>query len=482
MSDHVENLRRGFNWLGGASVVARLIDFSTVLIMLALLTKAQIGAASLVLSVAMVIEAVIDIGIGSALLQTPQTSDEQLGSAHWLVLTNGLLLGILTLILAPAFEAAYAIPGMALLFVPIALKQPLVAGSLISLTLLNRALQYERIALINVVATLCAALVRLGLALFGAGSWALIVGFSAHAIFVLIGAQISTPFWPRRIFVRSAIRPLLRFGLNAAASNAFQQLFRNVDFLLIGWLYGPADLAVYRLAFDIAMEPAVAVGDLINRTSVPVFVRAMSVREHLRPAYLWSLRRLVTIVAPLMAALALIATPLTGLINDPQGQNYAAAAIPLKILVMAALLRVVLQTHYPLLLADGRAFTALRLSAVTLVLLSSGILLAGLSLPASSGIIAVSWVWLAVYPALLTWTVRDLGRVMQVRLRDLLSTIAIPATGAIMLILLSLSLSSWLDNTDPHVQIAVIAAITMLIYAAIALYARQSRTEDAGIR
>jgi O-antigen/teichoic acid export membrane protein len=107
----------------------------------------------------------------------------------------------------------------------------------------------------------------------------------------------------------STILPLVRFGMRAAASNIFEQIFKNVDYLLIGWFYGASQLAVYRVAFDVTMEPAMAVGTLVNRTALPVFARVSTVNDDLTKSLTWSLRRLVVLVAPLMVGLMLAADP-----------------------------------------------------------------------------------------------------------------------------------------------------------------------------
>ena len=41
------HLGRGFNWLGGATLIARIVDFSTILVVLLYLTKQQVGIGSL---------------------------------------------------------------------------------------------------------------------------------------------------------------------------------------------------------------------------------------------------------------------------------------------------------------------------------------------------------------------------------------------------------------------------------------------------
>ena len=50
MDSPQQHLRRGFNWLGGAMIIAKLTDFGTILVVLRLLTKEQVGTASLVVA------------------------------------------------------------------------------------------------------------------------------------------------------------------------------------------------------------------------------------------------------------------------------------------------------------------------------------------------------------------------------------------------------------------------------------------------
>lgn len=472
MDDHQQHLRRGFNWLGGATVIAKLIDFGTIVAVLLFLTKEQVGVAALVISIGMVVESMNGLGTGEAIVQAKNISRLQLDSVFWFVMGAALLVAAVLLLVAPQIQALYGIAGMAAYFIAVAIKQPLVGAALIPLTIMNRDLQYERIAIVNVCATLAAALTRLGLAIAGAGTWALVVGFSAHGLYVLIGAQLARPFWPHWRFQRTVIAPLIRFGIRASTSNGLQQMFKNVDYLLIGWFYGPSPLAVYRVAFDIAMEPAGAIATLVNRTALPVFARVSSIRDHLVQAVSWSLGRIVVLVAPLMVAVILAADPLTALIHDRQGQSYAAAAVPLKLLAAAALLRASMQLIYPLMLATGRPGSAARLSATTLVLLSVGILVAGFSFPAQSGIIAVSAVWLVIYPVLLVWAARYVKQHWGIRAGELSRAFIVPGIGVGALLAL-VEIARWLPyGGNPESRLGIVVAATALTYAGIFMYSR----------
>jgi O-antigen/teichoic acid export membrane protein len=477
MDSHHRHLGRGFNWLGGATIIAKVIDFSTILAVLLFLTKEQVGVASLVVSVGMVVEAFDGLGTSEALVQARSVFRLQLDTLFWFVLGAAFLVAGFTLLAAPWIAAVYGVAGMATYFVAVAVKQPLVGAALIPLAIMNRDLQYERIAIVNVCATFAAAMTRLALAVSGAGAWALVAGYSASGFFTLIGALLARPFWPRFRFQMSAITPLVRFGMRAATSNIFEQVFKNIDYLLIGWFYGAAPLAGYRVAFDVAMEPAMAVGMLVNRTALPVFAKISAVRGHMAMAQSlsWSLRRLAVLVAPLTVGLILAADPLTALLHDEQGHSYAAVALPLKLLAAAALLRVTSQLLYPLTMGSGRPGTAARLSAMTFLLLSAGILIAGFSFPAQTGIVAVSVVWLCIYPLLLIWGSRYLWRHWDIRAGDLARAFIAPSIAIAALVSAVEAARLLIGSSSLSVQIGLVLAATALTYAGLVLHARPGR-------
>jgi hypothetical protein len=211
-------------------------------------------------------------------------------------------------------------------------------------------------------------------------------------------------------------------------------MINNVHYLLVGWFYGAAALAEFRVAFDLAMEPANAAGTLINRTALPVFARVSAVREELAQSLTWSLRKLLAVVSPFAAAIVLAADPITALIRDEQHRSYASASLPLKLLAAAAVLRVVSQLAYPVMFGSGRPQMAARLSAGTLLLLSSGMLLVGLTVPAASGLVAMSAVWLVVPPLLLFWQVRYLRRLFGIGVQELIRALGAPFVAVAILV------------------------------------------------
>ena len=477
--DHKRHLGRGFNWLGGAAIIAKVTDFATIIAVLMYLTKVQVGIGSLVLSIGMVVEAFDGLGTSEALVQARETSERQLQSLFWFIMAAAVVVGGIAVALSPAVGWIYGMAGIPLYFLALAAKQPLVGAAVIPLALLNRELKYEKIAAVNVGATFGAAMVRFAIAVMGGGTWALVGGYFASGVFILAGAFWARPFRPGWHFSYLEIRPLVSFGLKSASANIFEQIFKNIDYLLVGWFYGAAPLAVYRVAFDVVMEPAMAVGTIINRTALPVFAKVAAAPAQLREALFWALQRVASLVAPCMAGLGLMAVPLMGLLHDSQGHSYAAAALPLQILAAAAVLRIASQLITPLLMGTGQPGKAASLSFITLMLLGGFILLAGLTVHGAMGLIAVSAAWLAIYPFLLSWSVTYLRRVWQVSPLALLKPFITPAVAVAFMVAFTLGARALPFGGDAAARIAAAVVATGLAYGGLVLWGRRAAREGS---
>jgi O-antigen/teichoic acid export membrane protein len=463
MDSHQQHLRRGFNWLGSAMIIAKLTDFATIILVLRFLTKEQVGAASLVAAFGTVIEALDGLGTSTALVQAPSLSRSQLDSLFWVIVGSACVVGGATLLAAPWIASFYGIAGVGAYFLAIAIKQPLVGAAVIPLAMMNRELQYERIATVNVAATFAAAFTRLGLAVAGAGAWAIVIAYMSSGLFTLVGALIAKPFRPRLRINLPEISPLLRFGLGATLSGLCEQMINNVHYLLVGWFYGPAALAEFRVAFDLAMEPANAAGTLINRTALPVFAKVAAVREHLAQSVTWSLHKLLAIVLPFAAAMALAADPITALIHDEQHRSYASAALPLKLLAVAAVLRVISQLAYPLMFASGRPKMAVRFSVTTLLLLTAGMLIGGFTVPLADGLIAMAAVWLMVPPLLLLLQALYLYKHWNIGVQDLVRASGRPLV-AVAVLTAAVELGRLLIGTgSPVLELGMIVTLAVLV-------------------
>lgn len=451
------DIRRGFVWLGAASAVARVLDAASVLVVMWFVTREQIGLATLAWSVAVFLEAMNGMGLSTALLQARETPQEKLTTAFWYTLGLATLLVLLVSGLSPFIAAFFAEPDLGPMLIVSSTKLWFVGAALVPLNQLNRATRFERIAVISTFATLGAGLLTCVLAVAGYQAWALVLGQTSHGLFTAIFAYIAHPFHPRGRPRLSALRSEVVFGAKAASASILHHFYRNADYYLLGRILGTSAVGVYRVAFDLAMTPTLAVSTVVNRSALPVYARLKDTPEQLRAAFLWTLRSLGVLLSPVTALLLFVADDLLSLVNHGRWMD---AAPMVRWLAVAALLRCIAQIFPQLFHALLRPMFAVYDSLLTMCLLL-GFLLLGLLLAGDQGPVVAAWAWTAVYPLTLIVLTRLAQRLVPLRATELFSALghaagSLAAMGAVQGVY-ALALRPMLPSViAPFVSIALI--------------------------
>ena len=161
-------------------------------------------------------------------------TEELLSSAFWLSAFTGLGLTIATCALAFPLASLYGQPALVGLLIVVSLNFTVSCGA-VHLALLERSLNFRRIAVIETVCALVATVAAPIAALFGLGVYSLVLGP------LLLGTCLSTLLlwanvrWlPRRWASLEAIRELWRLSGGLVGFNAVNYWSRNLDNLLLG--------------------------------------------------------------------------------------------------------------------------------------------------------------------------------------------------------------------------------------------------------
>jgi PST family polysaccharide transporter len=125
----------------------------------------------------------------------------------------------------------------------------------------------------------------------------------------------------------------------------------NVDSAVIGAVLGPTALGLYQIAFNISSWPVRAVSETARRVSFAGFSRVAHSTDALAHAFGRGLRLLMTAAVPACVLLGTLAEPL---VRTVYGNQWTAAAGPLRFLAALGLLRVAFELAYDCLSAAGR--------------------------------------------------------------------------------------------------------------------------------
>lgn len=426
MRDHDSKVWRGFFWLGASGGALRLIDLAGSVVILYRLSAEQMGLASLAWTVAVIIESFNGLGVGVALVQAPELDEEELDSLFWFCVLVGLVLSAGIALASPAIAQAFGRGAYWPMLAVASTRLTFMSVALVPMQLLQRRLEFKSLALVQTLAAALAGISKVTLLFANAGAWALVLAHAAEGLFTLLVSYALFPFWPKARFSFEKTRRFLRFGARAAASSVLYQSYRNIDFVIVGRFFGVTALGAYRVAFDVAMVPAMAILDVVNRTAFPIYARiGLAHPDSLKRTFLTMTRRLALVSGPL-AVLSVFFAP--DILNLVSGSRWAAANPLIEVLCWAAFLRTLTQSIPQLFHAAGRPELAAYDSLLTLpcfVAFGWGLVhWFGPLLGAN----AVSLAWIATYLCTLTVLFLMVRGIVPLKAREFLRCLAEPAS------------------------------------------------------
>lgn len=239
----------GIIWATLDKVSLQVINFLIFVILARLLTPTVFGLVALSAVFVAFIQLFIDQGMAQAIIQFDTLTDEHLDSAFWVGVSMG---GIFAL-----FGALFSGP-IALLFNEPAL-QPVVtwlslgfifsAFSSTQQALLQRNLEFKKLALRSIVAKTASGLIGVLLAVFGAGVWSLVVQTLVYSLAEVIMLWSVSSWRPKFRFSFSHAKRLLKFGGNTMGVRLVDFFDFRFDDFLVGYFLGATALGYYSISF-----------------------------------------------------------------------------------------------------------------------------------------------------------------------------------------------------------------------------------------
>jgi O-antigen/teichoic acid export membrane protein len=337
-----------------------------------------------------VAEPFASLGVSYALLALPRLDRRTIDSAFWLSVFGGVASAALLALGAPIWAGLFGSRELAPLVAIAGLKLIPLGLLAVPQQRLARALRHRDLAAAAALATLLSAAVRVLLAVRGFGAWSFVLSQHTYALALAASLWLRSPLKPRPVADRRVLGELARLGLPSSLGTSVGLLARNLDMLFVGRWFGIAALGLYRVAFDLAVAPSLAIGDVIARSAAPTLRRLLREPAKLRATFRYAVRLALLVCLPVAAFTAAMAPDLLTLAKDP---SFVAAAPTARILVLAALLMVVFGLYGPLAQAIAHPELGLWSNLELFVLLATS-LWACLSLFGpflSIGAVAIAW-------------------------------------------------------------------------------------------
>lgn len=426
MTDSLARLTaRAGLWAVGGKLLAKAVDFVTLLVLARLLGPADFGLVSMAMISVFIVEAVLDLPIAAALIRIEKPTPAMFSTAFTLSLMRGFVVALALGALAWPMAIFYHEPRLVPLVCVLAIA-PVMRG-LVSprMILFVQHFDLRRDFALDVGSKLVALPVAIGIAYFTGSYWAIAAGTITTPVVMVL---LSYHFAPLRPSLTLSARKIF---VDMLSWNTVAQLFLvfnwQMDKLLLGKFVDLTAFGRYSMANDLAAIPSQAIVQPISRPLLATFA-ASHTTASLRSAYLHACATIVMVVCPILACLSLLAEPVVRLLL---GEQWMAAADMLRWLALVGIIGLVAIPSTPLALNLNRTrFVTLRTGVEAVVKLP--LMTATVALMGIPGALLTQAVVACVATAVAMWTVRQL---IGISVRAQLRALHRPLTALVPLVL-----------------------------------------------
>jgi PST family polysaccharide transporter len=261
-------------WVSGAAIWSyagvffdRAMRFVVFIMVARLVSPTQFGLVILSLLIVELLQAFLDAGLSTALVQRSAVSKEQFDTAFIITMAVSALISAVLLFGAQSLTtlghdhtAAEYLRALAI--------APLISGAgAVQVAIIQRNIGFKSLAWRTAASSLASSIAAIVLALAGFGAWALIGRTLLAAISGTAIAWLSTTYRPSLHFNLRSVRTVVPAALRLWGANVANQINgKGFDFLAAAFL-GAAALGALRIAgqtimllIDLAVSPMIGVG------------------------------------------------------------------------------------------------------------------------------------------------------------------------------------------------------------------------------
>lgn len=300
----------GIIWSSFHRFGVMLISFISNIILARLLSPDDFGCIGLLAIFITISSVFIDGGFGSALIQKRDLEHKDCSTMFLWNIILSLVLYFIMFTLAPFVSIYYKIPLLSSVLRVQGVVLILNAFSIIQTNLLRKHLQFKKLAIINVLASLISVTIAIYLANNNYGIWSLVIQQISYSLFNMIFLWKVTNWYPKMEFSRDSFCELFSFGGFVLLSNFVNTLCNNIQGLLIGRFFTPAIMGYYSQAQKLESVSSTSISSIIDQVCFPVFSEIQDNKIKLQDTLSRFIKTIAYVCFPIMFILILIAKPL----------------------------------------------------------------------------------------------------------------------------------------------------------------------------
>ena len=344
----------GLLWVSSGSVAHAVLSTVIMIVQARFLTPTEFGIVGAALIVIGFSQIFSQLGIGPAIVQRRELNPGHIRVGFTVSFILGCLVGVLFYLLAQALALFFRMDDLAPVIKVMALIFPITGLSVTGQSLLQRAMQFKTLALIDVFSyALFYGALGIILAVRGWGVWALVfaqIGQAACTALIMLGMHHKELGFR---FKAAEMSELMNYGVGFSLARIANYVATQADNLVVGRWMGPAALGIYGRAYQFLMMPATQLGTVADKVLFPVMASVQQDRERLARAYITGVAFIAMMTMPLSGVLIVLAPEIIYVLL---GKSWMAVAPPFQLLALALVFRTSYKMSDSLARATGAVY------------------------------------------------------------------------------------------------------------------------------
>jgi PST family polysaccharide transporter len=368
-----------------------MLSWGSTLVVLHYLVPADYGLVGMALIYLGFAQVVSELGVGAAILQFRALTDDQTRQFNSVSIIAGAVCVLASLAAARPIGSFFEEPRLPTVIAVMSLNFLINAFKVVPQALMERQLQFKRLALLQGTRSILIAIASLSMAVLGFGYWTLalapLIGATFYALTIVVLRPLGFAF-PRL----ADIREPFTFSGHILASRFAWYGFSHADYAVISKALGSTALGVYTLGWTLSGMAVEKITVLVGRVTPAFFSAVQNDMQGMRRYFLLLTEGLSLVTFPASIGLALIAEEIVLLLI---GEQWRAAILPVQLLAIVATFRSI-QPLVPQVLASLReSRRTMNNTFMTVLVLPFGFYVGSMW-----GIGGVALAWLILYPVL----------------------------------------------------------------------------------
>ena len=351
----------GFVWKFLERISSQGMSFVIGIILARLLLPSDYGVVALVHVFIAIANVFVTSGFSAALIQNKNADDLDFSTILYCSLCASLVLYGVSFFTAPFVADFYGVPELTQITRVYALILILYGYNSVQSAWVSRNMVFKKFFVATLFGTIVSGAVGLFMAYNGMGAWAIVGQSMTNVVVNMFVIRMIIPWRPKLMFSFSRAKKLMSFGGKVLGADLIGTVFNELQQILIGRMYTPADLAFFNRGKSIPYLITNNIDNSINAVLFPAISNHSDDPVAMKQMVRKGIKMSSYVMFFFMATLAIVAEPFIELLLT---EKWLECVPYLQLVCVSGMIGTVSTANLQAIKASGNGGTLLKLEIV----------------------------------------------------------------------------------------------------------------------